>query len=88
MQRHFVAKAPNTRWTADITYVPTWSGFLYLAVILDVFSRRIVGWAMADHVCTELVLSALEMDPGRVAISRTFDSRWSTPSSRVPYRPS
>jgi putative transposase len=71
MQRQFVAVEPNTRWTADITYVPTWSGFLYLAVVLDVFSRRIVGWAMADHLRTELVLSALEMalwnrrpDPG------------------------
>jgi putative transposase len=71
MERQFVAAAPNTRWTADITYVLTWSGFLYLAVVLDVFSRRIVGWAMADHLRTELVVSALEMalwnrrpDPG------------------------
>ncbi len=67
LQRQFVAETPNSRWTADITYVPTWSGFLYLAVVLDVFSRRIVGWAnvpgtgMADHLRTELVLSALEM---------------------------
>ncbi|GAC1335794.1 MAG: hypothetical protein NVSMB22_28420 [Chloroflexota bacterium] len=71
VQRQFVAAAPNAKWTADITYVPTWSGFLYLAVVLDVFSRRIVGWAMADHLRTELVLSALDMaiwnrrpDPG------------------------
>ena len=61
LQRQFVAAAPNQRWTADITYVPTWAGFLYLAVVLDVFSRRIVGWAMADHLRTELVVSALEM---------------------------
>jgi putative transposase len=61
LQRQFVAEAPNVRWTADITYVPTWSGFLYLAVVLDVFSRRIVGWAMADHLRTDLVLSALDM---------------------------
>ena len=61
LQRQFVAAAPNQRWTADITYVPTWTGFLYLAVVLDVFSRRIVGWAMADHLRTELVLAALEM---------------------------
>lgn len=59
--RAFVAAAPDRLWTADITYVPTWTGFLYLAVVLDVFSRRIVGWAMADHLRTELVLSALEM---------------------------
>jgi len=61
LQRQFVAEEPDTRWTADITYVPPWAGFLSLAVVLDVFSRRIVGWAMADHLRTELVLSALEM---------------------------
>jgi putative transposase len=61
LQRQVVAAAPNERWTADITYVPTWTGFLYLAVVLDVFSRRIVGWAMADHLRTELVVSALDM---------------------------
>jgi putative transposase len=48
-------------WVADITYVPTWSGWLYLAVVLDVWSRRVVGWAMADHLRTELVVDALEM---------------------------
>jgi len=71
IERQFVAEAPNTKWTADITYVPTWAGFLYLAVVLDVFSRRIVGWAMAEHLRTELVLAALDMalwnrrpDPG------------------------
>ena len=61
LQRQFVATAPNQRWTADITYVPSWTGFLYLAVVLDIFSRRIVGWAMADHLRTELVLAALDM---------------------------
>src|SRR5204863_21197 len=45
----------------DMTYLPTWQGFLYLAVVLDVFSRRVVGWAMAEHLRTELVLDALEM---------------------------
>lgn len=59
--RQFVAAAPDRLWTADITYIPTWTGFLYLAVVLDVYSRRIVGWAMAEHLRTELVLSALEM---------------------------
>ena len=61
LQRQFVATAPNQRWTADITYVPTWTGFLYLAVVLDISSRRIVGWTMADHLRTELVLAALDM---------------------------
>ena len=46
---------------ADITYLPTWQGFLYLAVVLDVFSRRVVGWAMADHLRTELILDAVGM---------------------------
>jgi len=61
VQRHFVAAAPNRLWTADITAVPTAVGFLYLAVVLDVYSRRIVGWAMAPHLRTALVLAALEM---------------------------
>lgn len=57
----YVASRPNQVWTADSTAIPTTAGFLYLAVVLDVFSRRIVGWAMADHLRTELVLAALEM---------------------------
>ncbi len=62
VQRTFTASAPNGLWIADITYVPTHDeGFLYLAVILDVFSRRVVGWSMADHLRTELVVGALEM---------------------------
>jgi putative transposase len=61
VKRAFTASAPDRLWVADITYLPTWPGFLYLAVVLDVFSRRVVGWAMADHLRTELVLDALEM---------------------------
>lgn len=61
VQRDFTATAPNELWVADITYVPTWAGFLFLAIVLDAFSRRIVGWAMATHLKTELVLDALEM---------------------------
>ena len=61
VQRCFQAQAPDRLWVADITYVPTWAGFVFLAVVLDVFSRRIVGWAMADHLRTELVLDALNM---------------------------
>ena len=61
VERKFVAERPNSLWVADITYVPTWAGFLYLAIVLDAFSRRIVGWAMATHLKTELVLDALEM---------------------------
>ena len=61
VQRSFAATAPDQLWVADITYVATWDGFLYLAVVLDVFSRRVVGWSMANHLRTELVLGALEM---------------------------
>ena len=61
VDREFAAEAPDRLWLADITYVPTLSGFLYLAVVLDVFSRRIVGWAMDSSLATELVVGALEM---------------------------
>ena len=61
VDRHFAAEGPDRLWVADITYIPTWAGFLYLAVVLDVWSRRIVGWAIEPHLKTELVLSALNM---------------------------
>ncbi len=61
VQRVFTASAPDRLWVADITYLPTWHGFLYLAVVLDAWSRRVVGWAMADHLRAELVLDALNM---------------------------
>jgi len=65
VHRRFVATAPDQLWVADITHIPTWAGVLYLAVVLDVFSRRAVGWAMATHMRTELVLDALDMALGR-----------------------
>ena len=61
VDRNFAAQAPDRLWVADITYIPTWSGFLYLAVVLDAFSRRIVGWSMATTLATQLVLDALNM---------------------------
>ena len=61
VQRCFTAERPDWLWVADITYVPTLAGFLFLAVVMDVFSRRIVGWAMATHLRTELILDALNM---------------------------
>jgi transposase InsO family protein len=61
VERRFEADKPNRLWVADITYVPTLAGFLYLAIVLDVFSRRVVGWSMASHLRTELVIEALEM---------------------------
>jgi putative transposase len=65
VDRDFTAAGPNQLWVADITYVPTAAGFLYLAVVLDAWSRRIVGWAMANHLRAELVLDALEMALGQ-----------------------
>jgi putative transposase len=61
VDRQFAADKPNELWVADITYVPTWVGFLYLAVVLDVWNRKIVGWAMASHLRTSLVTAALDM---------------------------
>ncbi len=61
VDRQFTAVGPDRLWVADITYVPTWAGFLYLAVVLDAWSRRVIGWAMASHLRTELVLAALDM---------------------------
>jgi putative transposase len=61
VDRDFRAEGPNRLWVADITYVPTLSGFLYLAVVLDAWSRRIVGWSMASSLHATLVLDALEM---------------------------
>jgi putative transposase len=61
VERNFTAEAPDRLWVADITYVPSWAGFLYLAVVLDAFSRRVVGWAMATTLATQLVLDALNM---------------------------
>jgi putative transposase len=61
VNRNFTADAPNKLWVADITYIPTWAGFLYLAVVLDAFSRRIVGWSMATSLHMQVVLDALDM---------------------------
>ena len=59
VKRNFAAAAPDKIWTADITYVHTQEGFVYLAFILDVYSRRVVGWSMANHLRAELVVDAL-----------------------------
>lgn len=59
--RQFAANGPNQLWVADITYMPTWSGTLYLAVVVEAWSRRVIGWAMATHLRTSLVRAALEM---------------------------
>jgi putative transposase len=61
LERDFTAPAPNRRWVADITYVPTACGFVYTAFVTDLFSRKIVGWQVADHLRAGLALDALEM---------------------------
>ena len=61
VDRNFYADKPDLLWVADITYVPTWAGFLYLAVVLDAFSRRIVGWAMGNDLKAQLVIDAMDM---------------------------
>ncbi len=65
VDRKFTASGPDQLWVADITYVPTATGFLYLAVVLDAWSRKIVGWSMANHLRTELVLDAMEAAIGQ-----------------------
>lgn len=61
LDRDFTAAAPNQRWVADITYLRTWEGWLYLVAVQDLYSRRIVGWSIADHMREELVIDALQM---------------------------
>jgi transposase InsO family protein len=64
LQRDFTARRPNEKWVCDLTYIRTWNGFVYLAFILDCYSRTIVGWQLARHMRAELVLDALEMANG------------------------
>ncbi len=61
LNQEFTAEQPDQKWTGDITYIPTAEGWLYLAVLIDLFSRRIVGWAMSDCLDRSLVIAALQM---------------------------
>jgi transposase InsO family protein len=72
LKRDFTAPAPNQVLAGDITYIPTTDGWLYLAVLLDLYSRRVVGWAMSDRIDTELALSALRM----AASTRALAPNW------------
>ena len=65
LNRGFEVAAPNRVWASDITYIRTWEGWLYLAVVIDLFSRRVVGWSMQSHMETDIVLSALTMAVGQ-----------------------
>lgn len=86
VDRNFYADSPNVLWVADITYVPNWARFLYLAVVLDAFSRRIIGWAMGNTQKAQLVIDAMNMavtqrKPGSVI--HHSDSHMMVTSSRV-----
>ncbi|WP_405009728.1 IS3 family transposase [Kitasatospora sp. NBC_01539] len=70
VNRRFAAGRPNQLWLADLTYVRTWSGWVYVAFVLDAYSRRIVGWQIADHMRTDLPLDALEMALWRQKIKK------------------
>jgi len=72
VERDFSAQAPNQLWIADITYIPTLAGFVYLAVVLDVFSRRVVGWATAANMKAELVVAALDMAISQRKVDRVI----------------
>ncbi|MEW2383678.1 DDE-type integrase/transposase/recombinase [Micromonospora sp. NPDC047707] len=61
VKRQFTAAQPNQLWVCDMTYIRTWVGFAYLALVIDVYSRRLVGWALTTHLRTDLPLEALEM---------------------------
>ena len=61
VKRVFKASKPNQLWVADLTYIPTWEGFTYLATVLDVFSRKIIGWSFSHSMAANIVVSALEM---------------------------
>ena len=85
LQQEFTASAPNRVWLADMTYIPTGEGWLYLAAVLDLATRKVVGWAMRDHMRTELTLAALIMAaqrqrPGPGLIHHS-DSQWIVASS-------
>ena len=60
VDRQFTATRPNQLWVADFTYVATWRGFIYVAFVIDVFARRIVGWRVSSSLATDFVLDALE----------------------------
>lgn len=80
VKREFTATAPNRLWVTDLTFVPTWAGVAYVCFIVDAFSRMIVGWRVASHMRTEMVLDAIE------AVAHALNSRprktleWRTPA--------
>jgi putative transposase len=74
VNRQFRAGRPNQLWVSDFTYVSTWQGWLYVAFVIDVFARRIVGWRVSSSMRTDFVLDALE--PGNMRATSSASSRW------------
>jgi len=86
VNRQFTAATPDRLWSADIAHMPTMTGFLFLAVVLDVFSRRVVGWAMVAHMRAELVVNALDLALYRrksSGVTHNANQDRSTPRSRL-----
>jgi len=88
LQRDFTAMRPNHKWAGDITYVATCEGWLYVAVLMDLYSRRIVGWAMGDQLTTELTITALEMALQRrgAAVGLLHHSDRGSQYAAIPYQ--
>ena len=85
MRRDFTATGPNQLWVTDLTYVPTWAGVAYVCFIIDAYSRMIVGWRVASHMRTTMVLDAIEMArwsrgtaPRRPAVPRDAGSQFTS----------
>ena len=83
IDRNFRTDAPDHRWVADITYLPTWAGFIYLSVVLDAWSRRIVGWSMGHALRAQLVIDAMNMAigqrrPGDVILHSDLGARYTS----------
>lgn len=83
VNRHFKASRPNELWVSDFTYVSTWQGWLYVAFVVDVYARRIVGWRVSRSMQTDFVLDALETGGAPVERPQRVDFRPSTSSSRT-----
>src|SRR5665811_2340415 len=69
VKRDFTATAPGTKLVGDITYIRTWAGWLYLATVIDCHSKAVIGWAMADHMRTDLICDAITMAAGNVDLA-------------------
>jgi transposase InsO family protein len=83
VKRQFAAMRPNQLWVADFTYVATWAGFVYVAFVIDVFSRRIIGWRVTRSMHADLVLDALEQALSRSLWSQGRDSSGATGAASI-----